>query len=396
MRVAIITENFLPKLDGVTRTIAMLLEHLRDRGHQAIVFGPEGSPRRYAGARVVGVPGVKLPFYPELRALLPKREIGRRLARFRPDIVHLADPMCLGMAGLYWAQRISVPVVAAYHTNIASYMNHFHLGMLEGPVWAYRRFLHNQCAATVCPSPSTAAMLRAQGFERVHLWQRGVDSMLFTPEQRSDVRRQELGAGPATTLILYVGRLSHEKNLTALAETYRAVARPGVHLAVVGDGPARADLEAALQGLPVTFTGYRSGQLLAETYAAADLFLFPSTTETFGQVVLEAMSSGLPVIGCDAEGVKDLVRPGVTGLLAAAPTAEDLVPMTRALLADPARRSAFGTAGRVEALRRSWPEVMNGLLALYSEIMAAPSHPLDPDFDQDDLFADAAALVEQA
>ncbi|MBF6592716.1 MAG: glycosyltransferase, partial [Ktedonobacterales bacterium] len=227
MRVAIITENFLPKLDGVTRTIAMLLEYLQRRGHAAIVFGPEGSPRHYAGARVIAVPGVPIPFYPESRVLFPTRIMGRRLARFRPDIVHLADPMMLGMAGLYWAQRIAVPVVAAYHTNIADYMSHFRLGALERPIWAYRRFLHNQCAATLCPSPSTRDILARQGFERVHLWPRGVDSDLFTPAKRTAARRAELGADDHTTLLLYVGRLSNEKNIQILAEAYRALARPG-------------------------------------------------------------------------------------------------------------------------------------------------------------------------
>lgn len=386
MRIAILTENFLPKLDGVTRTIAMFLEYLRDRGHRAIVFAPEGAPRRYAGARIVPVPGIPLPFYPEIRALFPRREIGRRLARFRPDIIHLADPMLLGMAGIYWAQRIGVPVIAAYHTNIASYMHHFHLGMLEQPVWTYRRFLHNQCAATVCPSPSTAAILRTQGFERVHLWQRGVDGDLFNPARRTESRRRALGAAPGTTLLLYVGRLSHEKQILTVAQTYRALARPGVHLAIVGDGPARGDLEAALHGLPVTMMGYLRGEDLAATYAAADLFLFPSTTETFGQVVLEAMASGVPVIGCDAEGVRDLVRNGHTGLLARPNDPEDFREATRSLLTDPVRRAALGAASRAEALTHTWPEVMDGLLALYARIIMAPTTPPDPDLDTDDLF----------
>ncbi len=393
MRIAIITENFLPKLDGVTRTIAMLLRHLEERGHQAIVFGPEGAPRRYAGARVIAVPGIRLPFYPELRALFPSRAMGYRLARFRPDLVHLADPMLLGMAGLYWAHRIAVPTVAAYHTNIASYMNHFKLGLLEQPVWAYRRFLHNQCAATVCPSPSTAAILTAQGFERVHLWQRGVDSILFTPERRSAARRAELGATPATTLLLYVGRVSHEKDILTLARAYRALARPGLHLAVVGDGPARGELEEALRGLPVTFTGYLAGEALADTYAAADLFVFPSTTETFGQVVLEAMASGLPVVGCDAEGVRDLVRHGETGILARPHDPVDFTQAIADLLDQPARRALLAAAGRAAALTRSWSEVMDGLLALYASIIASPPVPADPDLDADDLFdaADATA-----
>ena len=385
MRVALITENFLPKLDGVTRTNAMLLEHLQAHDHQAIVFGPEGSLRRYAGARVVPVPGVPLPFYPELRMLFPRRNTGRRLARFKPDIVHLADPMMLGMAGLYWAQRIAVPVVAAYHTNLAEYATHYRMGALERPIWAYRRFLHNQCAATLCPSPSTARMLESQGFERVRIWPRGVDSVLFTPEQRDEARRRELGADENTTLLLYVGRVTHEKNILILAQAYRALARADTRLVVVGDGPGRADLEAALRGLPVTFTGYLAGEALARTYAAADLFVFPSTTETFGQVVQEAMASGLPVVGCDAEGVCDLVQPGVTGLLARPKDAADFTAAMRALLDDPARRIAMGHAARAWALTRSWTEVMDGLVSLYDEIIQSPTTPPNPELAPEEI-----------
>jgi glycosyltransferase involved in cell wall biosynthesis len=379
MRVAVITENFLPKLDGVTRTVAMLLEHLQLRGHQAIVFGPEGSPRRYAGAKVVPVPGIPLPFYPELRMLFPGRQLGRRLARFQPDIVHLADPMLLGLAGVYWSKRIAVPVVAAYHTNLAEYARHFRLGILKPVIWRYRRFLHNQCAATLCPSPSTATMLSLQGFERVHLWPRGVDSALFSPDKRDPTRRQALGADDRSTLILYVGRVSHEKNLMVLAQAFRALARPDLRLAIVGDGPARGEIEAALTGLPVTFTGYLQGEDLAATYASGDIFAFPSTTETFGQVVQEAMASGLPVVGSDAEGVCDLVQQGETGVLARPGDVADFTAALATLIDEPARRLAMGRAARAWALTRSWADVMDDLLALYAQIIASPTVPVDPE-----------------
>jgi glycosyltransferase involved in cell wall biosynthesis len=385
MRIAIVTENFLPKLDGVTRTIAMLLEHLQSRGHQAIVFGPEDAPRRYAGARVVGVPGPPIPFYPELRMLVPRREMGRRLARFHPDIIHLADPMLLGMVGLYWAHRIAVPAVAAYHTNIADYMSHFKLGLLKEPIWRYRRFLHNQCAATLVPSTSTGMILAKRGFERVHMWPRGVDSALFSPARRDSQWRREVGADDDTTVILYTGRVSNEKNLHILAEAYRAVARPCARLVLVGDGPARAETETRLRGLPVTFTGYLRGEALARAYASADIFAFPSTTETFGQVVQEAMASGLPVVGCQAEGVGDLVQPGVTGLLAAPNDVGDFAAALGALLDDPARRMAMGHAARAWAATRSWSEVMDDLLDLYAEIIRSPTLPLDPELDPEDL-----------
>lgn len=384
MRIAIITENFYPKLDGVTRTIAMLLEHLQLRGHQAIVIGPEDAPRRYAGARIIGIPGPPIPFYPELRMLLPRRHVGHRLARFHPDLIHLADPMLLGMVGLYWAHKLAVPAVGAYHTNIADYMGDFHLGFLKDPVWRYRRFLHNQCAATLVPSRSTGTILAKRGFERIHQWPRGVDSILFDPAKRDLAWRRSLGIRDDQRLILYVGRLSHEKKLPVLAQAYRAVAAPDTHLLLVGGGPAREEIEAELQGLPVTFTGYLKGEALARAYASADLFAFPSTTETFGQVVQEAMASGLPVLGCDAEGVRDLVQPGVTGVLAAPHNARDFTNALRGMLADPVRCASMGRAARAWAAERSWAEVMDNLLALYADLIRAPTLAFDPELDLED------------
>ncbi len=388
MRVAIITENFLPKRDGVTRTIAKLLEHLQLRGHTAIVFAPDSAPAEYAGAPVIGVPGIPIPFYPELRFLFPSHEMERRLERFRPNVVHLADPMMLGMAGLSWAKRQAIPVVGAYHTNLATYMRHFHLGVLESTMWAYRRFLHNQCAVTLCPSQSTANALIQHGFKRVDLWPRGVDCALFDPAKRDMALRRGMGISDDTTLLLYTGRLSNEKNLHILAEAYRRIARPGLHLALVGDGPARGEMERDLAGLPVTFTGYLDGDALAAMFASSDLFTFPSTTETFGQVVQEAMASGLPVVACNAEGVRDVIQPGKTGVLAAPDDAAAFAAAIAQLLRDPDRRQAMAAAARAFAQTRLWSEVMDSLLATYTRIVAEPATPADPELDFSDILSE--------
>ncbi len=371
MRIAVLTENFLPKIDGVTHTLIRMLDHLQAHGHEAMVFGPQGSPRRYGRVAVVPIPGVRLPMYPELRVLAPWRIPATKLAAFDPDIIHLCDPMLLGPAGLHWARRLNVPVVAAYHTNLAQYMRYFGLGYLGPGVWTYRRYIHNRCAMTLCPSRSTQAALVAQGFSRVRVWPHGVDTALFAPSRRDEARRRQLGADEGTRLLLYVGRLSHEKNVRLLAEAYRAVARPGVRLVVVGDGPARREMEELLQGLPATFTGYLRGESLAATFACADLFLFPSTTETFGLVVQEAMASGLPVIGCRAGGVADLVRDGVTGLLARPNDVRSFALAVEALLRDPARRAAMGEAARAEVSKRRWEDVMDLLLAYYQQAVRA-------------------------
>jgi glycosyltransferase involved in cell wall biosynthesis len=207
----------------------------------------------------------------------------------------------------------------------------------------------------------------ARGIQRVGVWPRGVDAALFVPERRSAVWRAHItgGAGGAP-IVLYVGRLSPEKNLAALVAAFRTLAETDAHLVLVGDGPARAELAQALRGRRVTFTGYLSGEALATAYASADVFAFPSVTETFGQVVQEAMASGLPVVGFDAGGVHDLVAHERTGLLARAGDTGAFAAALAALVASPARRTCLGAQGRARALQHTWAQVMDGLLEVYA------------------------------
>jgi glycosyltransferase involved in cell wall biosynthesis len=370
VRVAIVTENFLPKIDGVTRTLSKVLEHLRTSGHRAIVLGPTGAPRRYAGARVFAAPGMPIPFYPELHLLLPPPSFARCFERFRPDVVHVVDPMVLGAAGIVWAQRLGIPIVSSYHTNLAAYCTYFHLSALVRPLWRYRQALHNACEVTLCPSPSTAQMLTTQGFERVSVWTRGVDIATFDPSRRSVAWRAEVTGDPDRQILLYVGRLSHEKNLTVLVDAFRKLAaqRDGKappHLVLVGDGPARGDLEQALARLPVTFTGYLRGDELARAYASADVFAFPSLTETFGQVMLEAMASGLPVVAFTAEGTRDLIAHEHTGLLVPDRNPTAFADALQRLLDSPNLRARLSTDGHMLAGERSWSAAMTSLMSAY-------------------------------
>lgn len=386
MRVAIITENFLPKLDGVTRTLVRLLEHLQTNGHQALLLGPESGLDRYAGAEVIGTAGLPLPFYPELKFNFFRPLFMRRLNEFQPDIIHLVDPVILGATGLAAGHLLHKPLVSSYHTNLAAYCEHFGFSHLKVPMWLYNRFIHNQCAMTFCPSPSTAAMLRLQGFEHLRIWPRGVDAALFSPTRRSAELRaawlKDRVRPENKALLLYVGRVSWEKNLNLLIQAYQQMDHDHCHLVIVGDGPALAEVQQKLAGLPVSFTGYLSGEQLATAYASADIFAFPSTTETFGQVVLEAMASGLPVIGINSEGVCDLVKNGKTGfLLDGQQTSEaERIAGYRAtlerLVADKQLRDVTGQAAHTEAQQRTWHDAIESLVRGYCEVIEAAKAPV--------------------
>jgi len=390
MRIAIITENFLPKLDGVTRTLAMLLEYLQANGHQALLLGPESGMQRYAGAELVGTAGVPFPFYPELKFNFFRPLFVRRLNDFSPDVVHLVDPVVLGATGLVAARFLNIPLISSYHTNLATYCSHFGFSLLTEPMWQYSRFIHNQCSLTFCPSPSTANMLRLQGFQHLRIWPRGVDTTLFRPQRRSaELRSSWLracrppihrGTSEAReqqdnkVILLYVGRISWEKNLRLLVQAYGGMDHRYCHLVIVGDGPAFAEMQALVAELPVTFTGYLSGEALAAAYASADIFAFPSHTETFGQAVLEAMASGLPVAGIFSEGICDLVTDGYTGLLdTKREHEEEQVASYRQrleyLIYNHLARQIMGQAALAYAQKRSWPEAMQCLVQGYNEVI---------------------------
>ncbi len=392
MRIAIVTENFLPKLDGVTRTLSRLLEHLNQYGHEALLLGPESRMVSYAGAEIVGTVGVPLPFYPELKMNFFRPLFLQRLRSFQPDIVHLVDPVMLGVGGLAAARLLGKPLISSYHTNLATYCGQFGFPYLIRPMWSYNRFLHNQCSLTFCPSPSTASILRARGFEHIRIWPRGVDIQLFQPERRNNgLRASWMNGGnndEGKTVLLYTGRISWEKNLRLLIRAYREMDHQSYHLVMVGDGPALQEVKQELATVPVTFTGYLQGDELSEVYASADIFTFPSQTETFGQVVLEAMASGLPIVGLQSEGVGDLVEDGKTGYLldATSLTEEEQAHKYRHLVErlsenQQLRRTMANAAMRAASLR-TWNASMQNLLQGYEETIRNDT-PMSQDLERE-------------
>lgn len=372
MRIALVTETFLPKVDGIVHTLCRLLEHLEARGHASLLIAPQGGPDRFAATPVLGVPGLRLPFYPELRLALP-HNLRAPLADFQPDVVHILNPLSLGLAGLIWARRAGVPVLASYHTDLPGFAARWGLGILRPAIWAATRLVHNQFDLTLSPSRVTQTELRRHGFERVQVWGRGVDGRLFNPGRRSAALRRRLSGGrPEAPLLLYVGRLSPEKRVDWLRPVLDRV--PGARLVVVGDGPERSSLQALFAGTPTTFLGYLRGEALAEVYASADVFVFPGANETLGNVVLEAMASGLPVVAPRSGGLLDHVEHGRHGLLFEPDDAADCLQRVQQVVHHPEWARALGAAGRRHAEAAPWSAALDGLLAHYTALIQRQAH----------------------
>ncbi|WP_273887531.1 glycosyltransferase family 4 protein [Rubrobacter naiadicus] len=370
LRIAYFTETFLPATDGVVTRLRHTLDELSRLGDEVIVFAPSGGPERYAGARILGVRGIPFPMYPQVKLCPPHPGLGRALSEFEPDVVHVVNPVILGPGGVYYARRMGVPLVASYHTNIATYASLYRLGFLTNFARRAIRGLHNQANLNLCTSEATAHYLRNEGVRHVRLWPQGVDSRLFSPEKRSVSWRKRLSGGhPEDRLLLFVGRLAREKGISSLKHVLREL--PGVRLAVVGDGPDRGRLEQEFSGLPATFTGFLHGEDLARAYASADLFLFPSTTETLGMAMLEAMASGLPVVAARSGASEEVVEEGKSGRLYSPKDPSGLVDAVSGILGDEERMRRLRTGARGAALGRNWQKATLTLRGYYEQLRRA-------------------------
>lgn len=364
LRIALFTETFLPKVDGVVSILRLLLRRLEELGHHVLVVAPQGAPSSFAGAEVVSVRGPRLPFYPELRLNRPTREAWRRLAAFRPDIIHAVNPAFIGPVGLWWARRLGVPTLASFHTDIARYAAHYGYGFLSPAIWRYFRAIHNRAGVNVGPSTFVRDDLRRHGFRRVRWWKRGIDTDFFTPGPCDAAMRDRLTDGhPDDFVAVYIGRLASEKGLFVLRDA--VFPQPGVRLALVGDGPATAELKAYFAGTPTTFPGYMQGDDLINAYRSADVFLFPSTTETFGLVALEAMACRLPVIAARAGGIVDSVIDGHNGFFYDPAQPQQIGTFIERLRAQPALREQLAANGLEHARNRAWRATMDQLVDYY-------------------------------
>lgn len=368
MRIAFFTETFLPKIDGIVNTLCYLLDHLSDHGHASLLFAPRGGPAKFAATPVVGLRGVRFPLYRELKLVPPVIDVRQRLEEFQPDLIHIVNPVSLGVAGLRHARQLNVPVVASYHTDAPGFARRWGWGWFYRPLYAYSRWIHDRADLNLCPSRYTQAELKGQGFKRLMVWTRGVDTSRFNPLHRTASWRERLSGGcPDAPLLLYVGRVSPEKRIDWIHPVLKAM--PEARLAIVGDGPARSSLERLFADTPTQFIGYLRGTDLAQAYAAADAFIFPAANETLGNVVLEAMASGLPVVAARSGGVLDNVIDEQNGLLFDPNEPASLVQQTQRLIADPELAARLRHAARAYAAAHTWGEVLDDLLDNYAALI---------------------------
>lgn len=373
MRVAMVTETYPPEINGVAMTMGRIVAGLQARGHALQLI----RPRQHAADHPADQPlfqevlqrGMPIPRYDALKLGLPARRALLRLwATRRPDIVHVVTEGPLGWSALAAASKLKLPVATDFHTNFHSYSAHYGVGWLKAPITAYLRKFHNKALRTLVPTESLRQELLALGFRNLQVVARGVDTALFNPSRRNPALRDQWGASADDPVALYVGRLAPEKNLP-LALRACALMRelqPRLRLVMVGDGPERARIERENPG--VRFAGMRTGEDLAAHYASADIFLFPSLTETYGNVTVEAMASGLAVLAYDYAAARQHIRSGENGLLVAPGAADDYVQAAAALATDLPRARRMGAQARATTEKLDWScivsEFEQALLAL--------------------------------
>ncbi len=372
LRLGLVTETYPPEINGVALTIARWIEGLRQRGHSVhLVRVRQGEDTPVAldtldTLDTLRLPGFRIPGYPQLQGgWLAQETLLAHWRRRRPDLVHVVTEGPLGYSALRAARRLSIPVSTSFHTNFHGYSRHYRLGWLAAPIMAYLRHFHNQGVQTLVPTEELAKQLQASGFLRTQVLARGVDTRLFSPWRRDPALRARWGVAPDAPVALYVGRLAAEKNIDLAITAFQAIqqVQPAARLVLVGDGPLTARLRARHPEL--VYCGMRRGEELATHYASADLFLFPSLTETFGNVVLEALASGLAVVAFDYAAARAHVRVGHNGRLAPFGDAGAFVDAATTLARDASALRRMGQVARQDILRLDSERVYDRLEALF-------------------------------
>jgi glycosyltransferase involved in cell wall biosynthesis len=372
LRIALFTGNYNYIKDGVALTLNRVVEFLRARDVPVLVFAPVvEAPALHSAAEIVPIPSFPIPRRPEYRLAtgLPA-SARRRLAMFQPTLFHIAVPDLLGLRALKLAQQWDVPVLATYHTRYDEYLSYYGLGALKHLSKDYLRYFYSRCELVCPPSESMLKNLQAEGIvKQGRVWSRGVESELYHPGKRSKEWRRSLGFGDGEIVVTFTGRLVKEKNTAILGQVLRSLSEsvPNSRALVVGMGPEQTRIQS--QCPSAVFTGLLNGEALAKTYASSDVFFFPSATESFGNVTLEAMASGLPTVCADATGSRSLVLDGVTGYLVSAEDRTGFVNRLASLVTQPSVRARMGVAARARALSFEWEPVLHELYNNYLNVL---------------------------
>jgi glycosyltransferase involved in cell wall biosynthesis len=371
MKVAIFTDTFYPDINGVAKTLKRLADYFENQGIDYKIFAPDSKTNEYVSANIHRFKSLSFFLYPECRLAFPNvLYMNEELQNFAPDLIHVATPFNIGLCGVYFSKKFNIPLVGSYHTNFDHYLHYYDLQFFSKILWKYMHWFHRSCSKLFVPSPETFHQLKQSGFKNLALWSRGVDCSLFHPNIETTLVRSQY-CSKSRYLVTYVGRLAAEKDIHTLMNVAKSMPpeiNNHVHWLIIGDGPLREELEAQAPK-NMTFTGYLSGKKLAEVYSASDLFVFPSPTETFGNVILESLASGTPVIGANAGGVKNIIKSGETGYLCKAGNIQEFKNAILHLLKNDQLREQMGAAGRDFALTQRWDGVFEQLIGHYTNVL---------------------------
>lgn len=371
MKIMIITETFLPSTDGIVTRLTACIRWLHRDGHEVQIVAPDLGVDEFDGAPVKGVPAYAFPFYRSKKFAFPNRIVKKYIEEFSPDVIHVVNPAVVGFSGVTYAEKLEIPFIASYHTNIPQYMAFYKLGKLTWLMWWFMKKMHNKADLNLCTSQTVQQELTEKGFERMHVWKRGVDTEQFTPKHYNENMRNRLTGGKkGKTLLLYVGRLAAEKEIEKIRDVLDESDR--FCLAIVGDGPHRQALEDHFKGTDTVFTGFIHGEELASAFASSDVFVFPSTTETLGLVIMEAMASGLPIVAAESGPTKEQITAGRNGLLYDSSDSESFKTTVRKL-EDELLRKRLSQQAAEDVAELGWNAAAEQIRDLYVQIAHAKS-----------------------
>lgn len=364
-KVAVLTESFLPKVDGVVKTTYLTIRYLQETGREVLIFAPDIAVSEIGGSQVINLPSVSVPQAPETRMALPNPIVARHIEAFQPDLIHLFSPAAMAVNGMAMGRHLNVPVIANYQTDLPGYSTQYGFPMLSEPINRWLRYIHNGCHLTLAPTRTIIRELRDSGYRRVRHWGRGVNTVRFNPNHATVSMREKLlhGRDPNSLLCIFVGRLANEKRVDLLLEVAKL---EGVALTIIGDGALREELEDLFADTDAYFTGYLIGDELAQAFASADVFTFTGENETFGQVIQEAMASGIMSVVVNSGGAPDVIESGITGIIAE-PDANDFARVIRYVRDHPEQRIEMSRQARHVAEQRPWSALMAQIETYYEE-----------------------------